>query len=353
MFWAAGKRVRDDRLALCAGQLALLLDSGISLPSALEILSGQSGSRYLRRILLFCRDRLMAGDPLWSALSESGGIPSLFCGIVRAGEENGRLSAALTRLSAYYGNRRRMRERVQAALIYPAFLILLALAVGWIAAAVLLPAMASLLSAIGGDLPVPTRILLAVYGWIAGHPAAILLTLLALILLVPPALRLAGRVRIFSAVGLRLPVIGRILRLSAAAQFAGAMALLTDSGIALTQTLRVCAGVIRNRAVRRAAQNAADRLESGERLGDALRECGAFPPMLCEMARVGWESGRLAETMSAACGELENDLLSAADRALALLEPLLILLTGLLVAFLMLAVFVPFISAYSTIGAWI
>lgn len=358
MFWEAYKpkpqpRLRDGALANFAGELSVLLGAGIRLPRALEILSRQIADRRLRRILIACREKLMAGTPLWTALREIGGFPPLFREIVRAGEENGRLDAALTRLSAYYGNRRRLRERIRSALIYPTFLILLTLLVGWIAAVWLLPALSSLLFSLGASLPLPTRILLKGSEWISTRKTAIPAVLSALILICPPLFRLAGRIRAIQAIGLHLPVIGRILRLLAATQFASALALLADAGILLTDSLRISAQVIGNREVARTVRIAAGRLESGECLGDALRDCRAFPPMLTEMARVGWESGRLAEIMREACEGLESDLLSAADRALSLLEPLLILLAGLMVALLMLAIFVPIVSAYSTVGTWI
>ncbi len=345
--------VRDGALALAAGQFSAVLRAGLPLPEATAIIAEATNDRALRVVLTDCAKRVAAGEPLADALSHHPGVPEPFVETVRAGERNRRLPEAFRRLRTYCENRRKARKKVRAALQYPLLLGILTILTVYLLSTRLLPALASALDTFGGELPAFTRFLMTGTAVIsAGWPFA-----LAAVALLWGLHRLVKRTergrRVLGTIRLRLPVIGKIALLDASARFADTAALLLPVGLPLPEALRVAARTAENSAVAADVRSLADAVEAGNPLGPALRKSRNLSRVLCALASVGDATGTLPSALAEAGAYCGAEAADRAERALNLLEPLLTVFAGLLVALLALSVLIPLLSVYSAIGVLI
>ncbi len=344
------RTVRDGELALTAGQFAALLRAGLPLPETTARVADATDDRTLRAVLTDCAKRVADGEPLADALARHPGIPAPFVETVRAGERNRRLPEAFRRLRVYCEKRRKTRGKLRAALQYPLFLCALTVLTVYLLTTRLLPSLASALDALGGELPAFTRLLLAATAAVStGWPfaASAVVPLWALCRLLKRTER--GK-RLFGAMRLHLPVVGKIALLDASARFADTAALLLPAGLPLPEVLRTAARTVGNPAVAAEIRSLADAVENGYPLGAALPECRRLSRVLCALVSVGDATGTLPSALAEAGAYCGTEAAERAERALNLLEPILTVFAGLLVALLALSVLLPLLTVYSAIG---
>lgn len=339
----------ERALQFAASQFAAVLRVGIPLSDAVTLIASQTADKRLRHILTDCAQKISVGYSFSQSLTLHREIPEIFCVAVRAGEASGRLAEIFDGLYTYYEGRNAVREKVRAAMQYPVFLGILGCVVAAIVLVCLVPSMTAVLSAFGAELPNAAKILVAVSqfltknGWYLAAASVAVLFVLALLRRTKRCALLLSKCRLY------LPLIGRITRLTAAEQFANAVSLLSFARLTLPETLRVTGRVIENRAVgARVAQTAAF-VEAGSTLEQVLRKNPFFPKTLCEMAGIGESTGTLASTMQTAGAAFGKEALALRKRTLNMLEPTLIVLVGLFVAFLVFSVFIPMFSLYDAI----
>ena len=326
----------------------MLLKAGIPLSRAVVLLSEQISDRQMKRILTACAEDVKGGMTFAQSLENNGRcIPQLFIETVRAGEESGALETCFCRLKTHYDSSRRIRQKVLSALIYPAFLLVLAAAVVGIVSVCMIPAILSVYETTGEELPMITRALIAVSGFFRNYFPSVLAVLAA----AGAAAYVwgktpSGKLRL-SGISLRLPFFGRISRLNAAARFADTFAVLVMSGLTSVRALAVCAESADNKTVGESLRTAVFDLETGKPLSEIIRENPHFPSLMAEMAAVGEESGLLAETMYTAGEYYYGEAYTASERVLSVLEPALTVVMGVLTAFIIIAVYVPMFSMYN------
>ncbi len=339
-------------LALTAGQLAVLLRAGLGVNRAAELLSRQSSDPWMARILKACAADTAAGEPLSRSMARHGGkIPPVFLETLRAGEESGTLEDALERLRVYYEKAHRSREKVRSALTYPILVLVLAAVVVGIVMTTLVPVMSGLFDGLGVALPLPTRILIGSSRALRkGWPL-----LLAAAGLGGGGLFVWGRSavggRVLSRVRLSLPVLGKVARSHMASQLALTLSALLGAGLPAARAVEIAARVLELPCVGEKLARGAAGLESGRALGETLAEVPELPSMLVEMAKVGEESGALESTLASIGGFYEEEATRAADRALALLEPMITVVLGLFVGFLVAAIYLPIFRMSEALSA--
>ncbi len=343
--------VNERALSLAAVQLACLLRSGIAPAEAVRLAAGQCGDKYIKRLLGAAADGVEAGGTLADSLAGAGrGLPEIFIETVRAGESSSALPPCLELLGGYYERLSALRGKVKSALIYPVILLALSAVVIAVVTVFLLPTVTSVLAQSGGELPTATRVLLGVSDFVRRR-WIVLLTLAAalIIILALFSRRRAGKI-FFGRVALRLPVIGKIAGMNAAAQFASTFSVLLSAGVAAPRAAAVASGAVSNRAVGESLAAAAERIEQGKSISSALARVPYMPQAVVSMAAVGEETGRLGEMMRSAGKMHEDAAQTAAARLLALLDPVMIIFMGVVVGAILLAIYVPLFSMYSSIG---
>ena len=338
--------------ALILGQLATLLRAGEPLVDALSALGGADQPRPLRRVLMSVRARVVEGQSLATAMDA---FPRHFPDIVRAsvaaGERSGRLVQVLDQLAAHALRRERVGRGLWAALLYPVLLALMAVLVVAGLLGYVVPRIVTVFDNFQQELPLATRWLIALSDFVSAWGYWLMLGLLAVL----AGLLWLGRnpVRRARWQGwlARLPVLGRLVRASEAARFTRTMAILLASAVPMVQALRVSSRVVTTLPARASIEHAAARVREGVSLGAALRQGGWLPPVVLQLVDSGERSGELAELLERAADIQEQDMDASLNVITGLAQPVLILLVGLMVLFIVLAIMLPILELNTLIGA--
>jgi general secretion pathway protein F len=332
-------------LALTTRQLATLVASGMPLDQALAAVAEQADHPGAVRVLVAIREQVGAGESLAGALSRFPRTYSeLYRGLVAVGAESGQLGGVLSRLADYLEARQALRQKFASALIYPALVTVIALAVIATLLLYVVPQIVAVYQQSRQTLPWLTRALIASsdfvrqtgWYWVGLIAASVVAAALLL-------RRERWRER-WQALLLSAPVIGSVLRGLDTARFASTLAILTGSGAPLLRALETAAGVIWARPIRRAAQAAAAHVREGVSLARALASQRVFPALLVHLVANGEQSGQLPAMLERAAREQDADVERRLTWLAALVQPVLIVFMGAIVLVLVLAVMLPIVS---------
>jgi general secretion pathway protein F len=338
-------RLGSALLALTTRQLATLVSSGMPLDQALGAVVEQADHPAAARVLDAIREQVGAGEPLAAALSRfPRTFSELYRGLVAVGSETGQLGGVLVELADYLEARQALRAKFATALIYPALITVIALAVIATLLLYVVPQIVAVYQQSRQTLPWLTRALIATSdfvratGWYWVGAAVVFATGASLLLR-----RDVWRER-WQVLLLRVPVIGRVLSGLDTARFASTLAILTGSGAPLLRALETAASVIWARPIRRAAHAAAAHVREGVTLSRSLASERVFPPLLVHLVANGEQSGKLPAMLARAAREQEDDVERRLTWLAALVQPLLIVAMGAVVLVLVLAVMLPIVS---------
>lgn len=343
--------VADKTLSLTASQFSIMLRAGIPIGRVVELIAGQTSDRLMKRILTACAEDVSAGYSLAASLEKNGKkIPVAFIETVRAGEESGTLEICFDRLTTYYDKAYKVKKKVKGALTYPIFVIVLAVIVVGIVMVKLVPTMLELFGNMGQDLPLPTRILIAVSDFFVAYWPLLIIIGMAIALGYNIYAKTPGGEMNLAKLKLKLPVIGRISVMNAASQFSNTISTLLTAGLPMARVLTIVSKVIDNRAVGKSIEELVVEIESGKSLGEVLRTNQYLPEMCTEMAAVGEEAGSLEETMATIGSYYDEEAVSASDKAVAMIEPMMTVGLGIMVGFILFAIYLPMFNMYNGIG---
>jgi general secretion pathway protein F len=343
--------VRVGELAMLTRQLATLLDAGLPLVAALGALLEQTDSPRIRRVLSQIRESVNEGSAFHEALrGQSRSFPEIYRNMVRSGEASGTLPLVLSRLADFLEGSVAFRQKLQAALVYPILMTLMGTGILWFLLTSVVPRVTQIFEDMHRALPTPTRILLATssglrqYGWIA----------IPVILVIFLGLRRYGRTPagrlVLHGLVLRTPAVGRFVRLVAVSRFAKTLGTLLTGGVPLLSALDISRAVLGNAVLDRAIERVRDEVREGRSFRDALRATGQFPAVVCQMVGVGEESGALDELLLKVADTFEAQVGSAVATLTSLLEPLMILVMGLAVGFVVMAILLPIFEMSQLVG---
>jgi len=332
-------------LALITRQLATLVASGMPLDTALAAVAQQSDQAAVARVLEAIRDQVAAGEPLAAALSRfPRTFSELYRGLVAVGAETGQLGIVLSRLADYLEARQALRQEFVMALVYPALVTIIALAVIATLLLYVVPQIVAVYQQSRQALPFLTRALIATSDFLRATGGYWAIALVAAATVMVVALRRESVRERAHAFLLRVPVMGTVLSGLDTARFASTLAILTGSGAPLLRALETAAGVVWARPIRRAAHAAAAHVREGVSLSRALATQRVFPPLLVHLVANGEHSGQLPAMLERAAREQEQDVQRRLTWLAALVQPLLIVFMGAIVLVLVLAVMLPIVS---------
>jgi general secretion pathway protein F len=340
--WRRGPRMSPTDLALVSRQLSTLIAAGVPIVEALAAVGEQSDRPVVTQVLSHVRDRVTQGTPLADALAEYPSIfPELYVGMVRAGEAAGALDLVLDRLATYTEAQTRLTAKMRNALAYPVLMTVVSSGIVGFLLGFVVPRVTRIFADQKQTLPFLTRILLGISNAIASSWWLILLALAGLIAWVVSARRRpAWRLR-FDHRLMTLPVIGPILTRIAVARFARTLATLLGNGIPLLSALEVASGVAGNRALAKAIDEARAAIREGQGIATPLRQSGLVPPLVTHMIAVGERSGELEAMLGKVADSYEQEVESTLGTLTAILEPVMIVVMGGIVLFIVLAILLP------------
>lgn len=329
-------------------QLASMLKSGVSILVALETVANQAMSPRASKVWFNLYEMVSSGISLSSALSKCNGIFSaVTIELVKVGEQAGELDSSLLHASRQLESQRNLRSMVVNALTYPIFAVVMALSVSVFLVVSVIPKIGDFLQSGGASLPAITQLLLDISEWIRINGLLLIIFTVAFLAFIAVLkMTSAGRL-LLSTVLLRFPVVGNIQRLSGTASFARAMEMLVQSGVTLVEALDVVRPLLSNARLSLCVRDAYEAVIRGETLASVLRKPGAFTPMLGQMVAVGETSGSLPEAFGEVARFHESMLKVTIRRFSVTIEPIMIIITGLIVGFVYLAFFLALFSMAS------
>jgi general secretion pathway protein F len=341
----AHTRLPAAAVALLTRQLATLTLSGMPLDQALLAVVEQADDARVAAIATALHEHLAAGEPLPAALARyPRSFPPLYRGLVSAGAESGRLADVLARLADYLEARAALRQKFIVALIYPALVTVIALAVIAVLLTYVVPQVVSVYQQSRQTLPFLTQALIATSAFLRATGWVWLLLIAAIVVLFAWANRRdAFRMR-WHTLLLRVAGVGKLLQSLDSARFASTLAILVASGAPLLRALDAAADVMRIRPLAAAARAAGALVRQGVSLSRALREQKVFPAVLVHLVANGEQSGALAPMLERAAAELEREAERRLTWVAALIQPALIVLMGAIVLVLVLAVMLPIVT---------
>lgn len=343
--------VSDKVLSLTASQFAIMLRAGLPMGRIVQLIAEQTSDKLMKKILTACADDVAAGYSLAQSLEKNGKkIPVAFIETVRAGEESGALETCFMRLKTYYEKANRVKRKVKSAMTYPIILVIIAVVVVGIVMVKLVPTMIGMFENMGTELPLITRMLIGISNFFVDYWAFLIVGLGAIIILYKLYRKTPGGALTMGRVSLKLPVIGRIGTMNAASQFANTLSVLLSAGLPITQVITIIARIMDNAAIAKTLDEAVIELESGKRLGKVLENNPYLPDMLIEMVSVGEETGALEDTMDTIGAYYDEEAEAASAKALGMLEPIMTIVLGVLVGFIVIAIYVPMFSMQSSIA---
>ena len=339
-------RVAGRDLVSLTQQLATLIEAGLPLDRALAIQAELAPTPRLRAIMGDVLRSVQGGSSFADALGKHHPRPfsRLYINMVRAGEKGGVLETTLRRLAGFLEESQEFRDAVVSALIYPVLLTGVGAAAVVFLMAFVIPRFAVIFSDLGATIPLPTLILLEASGAIQRYWWLLALlagggVLASRMVLATPRGRL-GADRLL----LRLPVAGEVIVKTEVARFTRILGTLLRSGVAMIPALAVVKDMLGNQVLARAVEGLGEGARRGAGLAQPMAEAGAFPPLAVHMVRVGEETGRLEETLLQVAASLEADTRKLVKRLIALAEPCIILVMGLVVGFIVVAMLLAILS---------
>ena len=335
-------KVRPEQLVIFSRQLATMVDSGIPIAPALDVLADQMEDRGFKHILKKIRDDIEAG----SSLSEAAGrhpkaFSDFFVNMLRAGESSGRLDEILDRVASYLEKVTVLQRKVQASLFYPAFVSVMAFSITTFLIVVIVPKFKEIFTSLGGELPLPTRLLLGFSEFVGKFLPFEAVAFIALIVLFRVYINTpAGRL-LFDQMSLRVPIIGKLLQKVVIARFARTLATLVKSGVPILGSLEIVAKISGNKIVERAVNAARSSIKEGENIADPLAHSKVFPAMVTRMISVGEKTGELEKMLTKIADFYENEVDAAVTALTSLIEPLVIAVLGVVIGGIVIALFLP------------
>lgn len=329
-------------LALITRQLATLVRAALPLEECLRAVSQQTDRPRLKSMLIAVRSRVMEGHTLAAGLGDFKHVfPELYRTTVEAGEASGHLDRVLERLADYTENRQQMRQKIQLAVFYPAMLTVVAILVVGGLMTYVVPQVVQVFDNIGQNLPPLTRGMIAVSDFLRNYGLLILLSLVAAGFVFSWLLKNEDNRRRFHRLQLSVPLVGRLVRGINTGRFSRTFSILTASGVAVLEALRISAQVVSNLPMRDAVDEAAARVREGASIAGALEQSGYFPPMTVHLIASGESSGKLEEMLERAAINQEREIETMIAALLGLFEPMLILVMGGVVLVIVLAILLP------------
>lgn len=336
------KRIKQQEVHIATRQLATLLGAGIPLIPALNGLIEQTTNPAFRTIIAQIKDGVNEGNSLTSSLAEHPRLFSkIYINMVQAGEASGSLDIVLERLAEFGENQQALKSRITAALIYPVFMALVGIGVLFMLITFIVPSITKVFEGTKQALPLPTIFLINLSNLLANYWWLVLLLIIGMVFGVRYALsRPAGR-RFWDRMKLTLPGLSDVNIKIASARFSRTLSSLLHAGVPLFTSLGIVKNILNNALLAEVIEEAAVELEKGKSLSHILKGSKWFTPMLVQMIAVGEQSGALEKMLDKAATSYEKEIEAKILALTSMIEPVMILTMGLVVAFIVISILLP------------
>lgn len=346
-----GSKVGDKDIAVFTRQFATMIDAGLPLVQCLDILSKQADNKTFASAINDIRQDVEAGSTYADALKKHPAVfGDLYVNMVAAGELGGILDTILNRLSKYIEKNIRLKRQVKAALFYPATIVAVAFIVIVVLLVYVIPIFAKMFTDFGGTLPAPTRMVIGASNFMRSNILIIIGILAAAIFGARKYYKTQNGRLVVDNIVLKMPVFGMLARKISVAKFTRTLGTLISSGVPILDGLEIVAKTSGNKVVEKAIYATRQSISEGKTLSEPLETTKVFPPMVVQMIAVGETTGALDAMLSKIADFYDEEVDSTVGILTSLLEPILMIFLGIVIGFIVVAMYLPIFKMAGTIG---
>lgn len=345
------KKVKLDDLVIFSRQLSTMVEAGIPLVSALDVLTDQIENKGFSAVIANVRDDVETGSSLSMALSKHSLIFSpLYINMVKAGESSGMLDDILSRVATYLEKTASLQRKIKSAMVYPVAVVIVATAITLFLLIKVVPTFKGIFDMLGGELPLPTQILLALSEFLRHYflygVAGVVAFVIALIRFIKTE---KGRF-IYDSFKLKIPIFGELIRKVSISKFSRTLATLIKSGVPILGSLEIVARGVENKVVEAAVNFTRKSVREGKSFAEPLSKSKVFPPMVVRMIAVGEQAGELEKMLSKIADFYEEQVDAAVAGLTSVIEPVIIIFLGVVIGGIVLAIFMPIFKITELLG---
>lgn len=342
------EKVKTKDLAIFCRQLYSMIDAGLPIMSALDILANEMSNNKLRRVLGTIRDDVRKGELLSDSMKKHNDVfPKLLTSMVESGEMSGNLDEIFLRMSIHFEKENKINNKIKSALTYPAVIAVIALAAILLIMLFVMPIFVTMFEEQGVELPLITRIMINGSDFLISNFILVALVVIAIVFGFKIYKKTESGMNLISSIKLKIPVLKELNKKIIVARFTRTLATLTESGVSLIQSLPIVASVLENKIAEDAIMKVRERVVRGEGLSGPISEFEIFPKMLSSMIKIGEESGSLDSMLNKTADFYDDEVEQTIQTVTSLLEPIMIVIMGVVVGIMIISIIVPMFDMYS------
>ena len=348
-----GKKVKDKDLAVFCKQFVSVLNAGVTIITALDMMAEQMDNKTLQRGVREAQAYVQKGGTLADAFKLNPKIfPPIMVNMVAAGEMSGNLEISFERLTTHFENANKLQSKVKGAMTYPIVILIVVIAVVIVLLMTVIPQFAEMFEDLGSSLPKPTQMLVDLSEFLQTKWYIVILIVVAIVFAIKAFKNTEPGTMLFAKMGIKMPLFGNLTVKSAAASFARTLSTLMASGIPLMDAIEQVAKMQKNKIIRDGLLDAKTQVAKGVPLSKPIRDMEIFPPMLPQMIKIGEETGNIEDMMDKVADYYEMEVNNAVDALTAMLEPMIIVLMAVVVGGIVIAIYSPMLGMYDAIDSY-
>lgn len=346
-----GNPVKLQDFVIYLRQFATLLRAGVSIVESTRILSEQTSSKVLKKVLAEIEEDLRSGIALSESTAKHKKVfPPMFINMVKAGEVGGNMDDALDRVAIHFEKQHEIKKKVQSALSYPIVVAIIAVGVVMFLLANVVPTFAAMFEDFGGELPWITKFVLAASDWMKQYWWIVILFFILVYVTIMLIKRNKSSKYYLDYAILRVPIFGKIILKSLLARMTRTLSSLFTSSVPILQALSIAEKVVENEVLIKVLQEARKSLEKGQSLTEPMKKHWAFPPLVTQMIAIGEETGSLDAMLGKVADFYETEVNTATDSLKSLIEPLMIVFLAGIVGVIVLAIMIPMFEIFNQVN---
>ena len=344
------KKIKVKEISIFCRQMYTMLDAGVPLINALNLMSTQVTNKHLVEIVKELEEDVRKGEMLSNSMRKfPEAFPTLLTSMVESGEASGNLDEMFLRMSTHFEKENKINNKVKAAMIYPIILAIVGVAALIVVMTFVMPTFVSLFESSDAKLPAATRFLIGLSSFMGNHFIMVIGILIAIVVGVVLYSKTESGIYFFAKLKISFPLIKDLNRKMIVSRFTRTLSTLLASGVSLVESLPIVSAVLNNVIAEDEVLKIRERVVKGEGLSTPIEDCELFPPMLSSMVRIGEESGALDDMLNKTADFYDEEVEQAIQTLTSMLEPIMIIIMGLVIGFMVIALMLPLYGSYDLV----
>lgn len=344
------RKIKVKEISIFCRQMYTMLDAGVPLINALNLMSTQVTNKHLVEIVKELEEDVRKGEMLSNSMRKfPEAFPTLLTSMVESGEASGNLDEMFLRMSTHFEKENKINNKVKAAMIYPIILACVGVAALIVVMVFVMPTFVSLFESSGSELPAATRLLIGISSFMSNHYLMVIGILIAIIVGIIMYSKTESGIYFFAKLKISFPLIKDLNRKMIVSRFTRTLSTLLASGVSLVESLPIVSAVLNNVIAEDEVLKIRERVVKGEGLSTPIEDCELFPPMLSSMVRIGEESGALDDMLNKTADFYDEEVEQAIQTLTSMLEPIMIIIMGLVIGFMVIALMLPLYGSYDLV----